>query len=364
MLPLYKKIREIQIQEGTEENPGLRFDKFADGWSPEWHKKLENDVKKDFFNKFARADYKYLRSGLQSYLERQEKLVCGLCESSTSPVLYLKTDWRFVSGLGSGHPYETGFIWHRTLGVPYLPGSSIKGLLRAWVEQWCDMDEETNKSALRLFGFGAGDGGSTKDEAGVLIVFDALPVRVPELELDILNPHYSPYYQDSAHNPPADYYSPIPVFFLTVAPDQPLRFCLAPRPGAITDSSTADVVQGYELLETALKTIGAGGKTAVGYGVFSDDFDTIDKMQVQRIKAYTKTLPKEEAWHKEMERLKPDDLIMRFSRNWAKTKKRYGEDLPLYLQIVCQIHGDAIKTWQNSEEKNKRKAYTKIFPAR
>lgn len=357
MLPLYN---EFQLQ-CAEANPGLLFDKFANGWDPEWDKKLAHDVKKIFFSEFAEADYRYLQVNLRSYLERQEKLVCQLCGTDTSPLLYLKTDWRFVSGLGSEHPYETGFIWHRTLGVPYLPGSSIKGLMRAWVEQWCDMDKETRKVIQRLFGSGAVEGEGVKDEAGTLIIFDALPVRVPKLELDILNPHYQPYYENS-NNPPADYYSPVPIFFLTVAPYQSFCFCLAPRPGAITEDTAGDVVHGYELLESALKTIGAGGKTAVGYGVFTDDPQELAKVEQRQVKSHEKELPKEVSWRRELARLQPKNLITRLSKNWAKTEKRYGNNLDKYLEIIREIHGEKIKTWQNSTNKNEEKAYKKIFP--
>jgi CRISPR-associated protein Cmr6 len=33
---------------------------------------------------------------------------------------------------------ENGFLWHPTLGVPYLPGAAVKGLVRAYVEHWDD----------------------------------------------------------------------------------------------------------------------------------------------------------------------------------------------------------------------------------
>ena len=36
----------------------------------------------------------------------------------------------FVSGLGSGHPTETGFILDRNTGLPCIPASAIKGVLR------------------------------------------------------------------------------------------------------------------------------------------------------------------------------------------------------------------------------------------
>lgn len=49
-------------------------------------------------------------------------------------VIEATTAERLVIGLGSHHPLETGLLFHRTLGVPYIPGSSIKGLIRAWAD--------------------------------------------------------------------------------------------------------------------------------------------------------------------------------------------------------------------------------------
>ena len=36
----------------------------------------------------------------------------------------------YVSGLGSGHPTETGMILDRNSGLPYIPASAVKGVLR------------------------------------------------------------------------------------------------------------------------------------------------------------------------------------------------------------------------------------------
>ena len=43
----------------------------------------------------------------------------------------LTTTSRLVVGLGLPHPVETGFLLDRLTGCPYLPASSVKGLLRA-----------------------------------------------------------------------------------------------------------------------------------------------------------------------------------------------------------------------------------------
>ncbi len=266
-------------------HPGLIFDKYIDTWSitqrgicsvqppvsqGQPSPKTRAGSKRVFYDEQVGRNINHLATGLTTAIERQ-KLLVGTLQGDS---LELMTDWRFVSGLGTGHPFEAGFIWHRTLGVPYIPGSSVKGLLRAWAKpeseggwggvQWSD-------DVKALFG-------DTKDMgAGRLIVFDALPTAPPKLEVDIMNPHYGDYYSgktDANHNPipPADYLSPNPIFFLAVAAGQEFRFHLAARPGAYRsseeESRKRDLALGMKLLEEALTTIGAGGKTAVGYGVF------------------------------------------------------------------------------------------------
>ncbi|MBI3635415.1 MAG: type III-B CRISPR module RAMP protein Cmr6 [Candidatus Rokubacteria bacterium] len=236
----------------------MLFDKFVSGWSPEWNAPVPDDAKRDFYRAAAGRSRGHLAEGLTSALNRRRRLV-GTLDGKTLPVA---TDWRLVSGLGTGHPFETGFIWHRTLGVPYLPGSSVKGVVRAWAQDWTE-DRNKEETVRRLFGPEDAEA-RVEAHAGSLIVFDALPVSPPLLEVYVMNPHYAPYYMRA--EPPADYHSPTPIFFLTVAPGQWFEFAVARRPGA----SGNDVETGIALLHDALSTIGVGGKTAVGYGVFTN----------------------------------------------------------------------------------------------
>lgn len=260
---------------------GLVFDKFIDTWLIDingcWtvqkpgtgrddSKQLKFGSKRAWLEETI-ARYKgainVIQEGLTATLDRQKQLIKVLGGDD----IKMATDWRFVSGLGNGHPFETGFIWHRTLSVPYLPGSAVKGSMRAWTDPtkgWGDMAKW--KDIKRLFGDTDDDG------VGALIVFDALPLSPPTIEIDIMNPHYAKYYAgDKGANdraiPPADYLSPTPIFFLTVAADQTFRFVLAPRCQKEANAAS-DVALGCELLKEALSTLGAGGKTAVGYGVF------------------------------------------------------------------------------------------------
>lgn len=243
-------------------HPGLVFDKYPCLWAMDnngdWS--IPDGVKKSFYEQVISV-YRSnnLNTGLNDALSRQRNLVENILNGKA---LEMKTNWRFVSGLGASHPYEAGFIWHRTLGVPYLPGSSVKGMMRAWAEHW---QEDDSNEVSKLFG---PPEGSREKAAGSLIVFDALPASVPKLEIDILNPHYQDYYDDPVTNPPADYLNPVPVFFLTVAAGQDFLFFVSPRPGAhaVPEDAAKDLEKGMSLLEAALSTIGAGGKTAVGYG--------------------------------------------------------------------------------------------------
>jgi hypothetical protein len=68
------------------------------------------------------------------------------------------------------------------------------------------------------------------------------------------------------------------VFFLTVAPEQNFEFFLAPRPGA-SKQPEQDFDDGLKLLLDALETLGAGGKTAVGYGAFRESQESQKKRE-------------------------------------------------------------------------------------
>jgi len=265
-------------------NTGLLFDKFCDIWSgPEkWEPEVPpkgDSVRLSFLKEIRDHlnEHPRVMQQLGRLHERRQKLLAKI----EGKELFYKTSWRFIPELGMGHVLETGFVWHRTLGVPYLPGSSIKGMMRAWAEQWKGVD---TANIAYLFG------NSDENGAGHLIVFDALPTTCPKLELDIMTPHYGPYYVDPEHNPPADYYSPTPIPFLAVAADQEFEFAIAHRnPNKDPQTAKDNVAKGIDLLKEALSNIGAGGKTAVGYGQFKNTSDTAGKDKVQTYAAEEET---------------------------------------------------------------------------
>ncbi|WP_050003737.1 type III-B CRISPR module RAMP protein Cmr6 [Thermococcus eurythermalis] len=216
---------------------------------------------------------------------------------------------RLVVGLGDESVYETSIRLLRNYGVPYIPGSALKGVTRTWaVEMMAEMLEGTEgfdgdfyrragqvqrllaegnfkkfpetlevapsrelEEFLDVFGT---DGNprevaeklielfGTIKERGGAIFLDAFPEPPegngdwPIFDWDIMNPHYGPYYQGD--RAPGDWHSPVPVIFLTVRAETPFHFAVAGEMKEIA----------WNLLRLALRHHGVGAKTSLGYGRF------------------------------------------------------------------------------------------------
>ncbi|MBE9610823.1 type III-B CRISPR module RAMP protein Cmr6 [Chitinilyticum piscinae] len=223
---------------------------------------------------------------LQASAQRFESLGKAL----GAEVRDFKGDWHFATGLGLSHPVENGMTWHHTLGVPYLPASSVKGLLRGWVEAWMEHASETERNTLinRWFGAVKGANDAETDAAGGLIFFDALPLAPVHLASDVMTPHMGKWYEqggeirserDFADKAPADWHSPVPVPFLVVKKPE-FRFMIAPRLTGNAASDTQarqDTTAAMQQLTLALEWMGAGAKTAAGYGRFFNEEDLKSK---------------------------------------------------------------------------------------
>ncbi|MDI6893171.1 MAG: type III-B CRISPR module RAMP protein Cmr6 [Bacillota bacterium] len=99
-----------------------------------------------------------------------------------------------------------------------------------------------------------------KGRRGSVVFFDAVPVEPPVLKVDVMNPHYGEYYRGA--EAPADYLSPVPVYFLAVEAGSRFAFAVG---GA--DEELARKAKSW--LVSALRDFGAGAKTSAGYGYFS-----------------------------------------------------------------------------------------------
>ena len=165
---------------------------------------------------------------------------------------------------------NAGFALHPVYGFAWLPGTGLKGMVRAWAEtvwQPRESDQVIAKNRINeVFG--------SPDQAGRIIFHDAWPIRWPQLKADILNSHHSEYYKEGAEKkPPGDWEDPVPVYFLTVADDTEFEFALSDRIN--TEDGLHKQVVGW--MCAALEDVGVGAKTAAGYGRIAprtpDSFD-------------------------------------------------------------------------------------------
>ena len=227
----------------------------------------------------------------------------------------------FTTGLGNEHPLENGFAFLNPYGLPYLPGSGIKGVLRqaarelasgqwgdtcGWTEElihqppWSDCRKIDLSVLDALFGRET-ENGSSDHVRGALSFWDALP-QIPgdSLSVDIMTPHQSHYYQpqdlrdkkaylkSSGSTSPHDSGAPTPISFLTLPPGT--RFTFHVRCDmAHLDWLAPDLAhnQRWQTLltaafEHAFEWLGFGAKTAVGYGAMQS------QAQVERAREHAR----------------------------------------------------------------------------
>ena len=286
--PIPKQSAEALPRIGKSTNPGLLFDRFIPAMVFAPGKEEETRWKKDGFNNVIahRAD----KDVLDNYRARWGKVIAQ-AHATSFP---MKTDWRFIAGLGHRGALEVGFTFHR-YGFPILPGSSVKGIARAWAfheiagnlgvegeflskldDALSEDDEIKHADGIRPFSptddtkalasdfrkvFG------TTGNAGEAVFFDAIPVAPPRLELDIMNPHYPRYYSGEEY--PTNWQSPVPVFFLAVAANQGFSFAVGWR-GKYDQEAERLRGKAEEHLKAGLTDLGAGAKTSAGYGYFKE----------------------------------------------------------------------------------------------
>lgn len=235
---------------------------------------------------------------ISSYLETVEKSVKNIKTVEFSP------NWRMIVGLGSESVYEVSITLHHIYGFPYIPGQTVKGITRHWgvVKLADELVNETSQNVgsiieyvsrslekgeitkelfeilektsdkeqfktefnqlVEIFG--------TQNQEGKIIFFDAMPLKFPELDIDIMNPHYAEYY--SGKKPPADYLNPTPIFFITVGKNSKFSFSIGTN-----DNNKVNLLEtAFNLLKESLSNHGIGAKTSLGYGVLNENHNKLN----------------------------------------------------------------------------------------
>ena len=271
---------------------GIKWNKwvFVDAKKSEKDQKAEllirNDQRQIEFRvgfNFEKANGQIIRA-IQA--EQQDMMVAMQASGWSFQVVDdLQALWRTVIGLGNNSVYEVSMTLHHTYGIPYVPATTLKGIVRSWIIRECFKRKENRALENGLFVHLFGE----TDQKGAVVFFDAFPQTPPVLRPDVMNVLYPDYYMKG--KAPGDWQAGRPVYFLTLdAKDyhkKPLKFQylfgLMPGDENTTLQSFGEAAEPFvklkdlssnsSLLETvgqwtkrALYLHGLGSKTSRGYG--------------------------------------------------------------------------------------------------
>ena len=339
MRPLYKTAIHQPKKRGQDGHTGLWFDKFCDRWRRDgdaWTMKGDDNPKLDWIN-----DVTGSQIGASGETKEYALRLTRLVERHGGRVAVFTTESRFVTGLGRSHPVENGFVWHPTLGTPYLPGSSVKGLVHAWAKAEPEPGPSANPRE-RLFG--------SVGNAGSICFMDAVPVAPVRLDADVMTPHYAGW---SASEPPGDWMSPTPIPFLTVAAGTPFLFALVSGRGASDED--LNTVEGW--LGAALVWAGGGAKTAIGYGRFRcDDEKTrswTERARTERLRQDALKSPTGR-WRLEIEGKTEAEVLDQVRIHLEKERLADPAERRAFADAVFAVQPDWVEHWRGGMKQDRR----------
>ena len=340
-------------------------------------------------------------------LHARQQSIAETLPAETRLTLRAESVAPFTTGLGNEHPLENGFSFLNPYGLPYLPGSGVKGVLRQaarelaggdWGET-CGWSEDEAYTLMQgegekrkpvvdqrtrtpvklsmldvLFGLESGD----RDRShvrGALSFWDVVPqIKGDSLMVEIMTPHQGHYYQwkkDAGGNPievaPHDSGSPNPISFLTVPPGAAFTFIVT------CDTTHLRRLAG-ELIETAafehaFDWCGFGAKTAVGYGAMERDRSIEDqRRKAEQAKAEERAREEEERRRREAEAaeaarrqaefdvLPEDEKALRqlmADLNGLEARIPLGKDRYGELAGLLNRFADNAMAWESADARNR-----------
>jgi CRISPR-associated protein Cmr6 len=285
-------------------HPGLVLDKFPATYDPTNKVDWSKDVQRPTAEQVGRlcgsppTDFPFA-----NLLKRWKSVTAGGVVFSATTIGPLTLHLARASTLENA-----GICLHPLYGFTYLPGSGLKGMARAYAEtMWQPTQVDPNKAWKTIedvFGWAPGSdrekswkpqdiperGEADNAFVGSIVFHDAWPESWPQLIVDIVNNHHPDYYQadpDDNNHPPGDWEDPVPVYFLAVKRGTTFHFPLVKRRADVADGLLALARQ---WLLGALCHLGAGAKTAAGYGAFKPTDEEPPPMQSQSRAVFETTL--------------------------------------------------------------------------
>lgn len=404
-----KDTRETGLQRKDIENFALWFTHFLPLQKGKKTKEYKFELSDDDHPELSSNTKELLRA-----LQQRQQMRFAALQAQYPAFRLLRgiVDWRMVIGLGGAHVLETSMTLHHVYGIPYIPGSAVKGMTRHYFlsevlapefpEEELDLldavfstiDDDTlrettdtgtlrkrcevkrgkkkfypgdttvekakNERTLLKLGqivFG------TQRRRGLIIFGDALPEGEVQFQKDLMNPHYPEYYKENSQVPPNDCQNPIPIPFLTIE-KAAFTFPLIVKPLCTTDTDPATLLKTVaQWLQSALEDQGIGAKSAVGYGYFTDVKDLAGSLQEEIEQAEQQAA--KEAERKRSASLSPVDRLceeLAILQNEHRSYDIYNNELPKFdgdeerrLARALKDYWQSINKWKKCGKKQKEK---------
>lgn len=233
---------------------------------------------------------------------------------------------RLLIGLTGNAALETGCSLSRNYGMPYIPGSSVKGVVRAWANQHLAGHSDELEQL-----FGTADSEQPYRVSGLVTFHDAWWIPDPVKKehkpfvLDVVTTHHQAYYNGNQAEP-SDKDSPIPNHLLAVQGS--FLFVLEGEPAAIELCQT--------IVEKALADNGIGAKTAAGYGYMKVDQELMQRL----LDEHEKRLPQDVREHRQAEAQRRNEQQLEAAAKAEQAKPP--------VQIIAELRADYLKHRDNA----------------
>lgn len=292
---------------------------------------------------------------------------------------------RLAINLADSLIQNSGICLDRLFGLPYVPGSAVKGVCRhAALDELCNASENTKPELFKIFcavfgtsesDFKSGDltafnsllQGTDPNQKGTVAFLPAYPVNEAKIVVDLTNVHYPDYYH-SGHEADQSRERPQPNPFPAVESGAQFAFCL------VLNSMSEDpnlLRAATRWLHIAITERGLGAKTASGYGWFSIQDQVLQSIEEEeRLEAEAAAAKraaareKVESAMKEAQRrqslspqdLASEDLLKLRDEDFALFAKEISAKEELMQRAFCNL------LLENKEKRQRWKTWRKKKP--
>lgn len=340
----------IKVSDYETAHAGLLLDRYLPQWPDDKTQKGEEFA--EFIEKVCKQSsseiYKEAYQRWNNLLVRRQIQQCAALWCG-------KLDGRLMIGMGGASVLEAAIRLHHSYGVPLLPGSALKGLVRAYaLAKTAEGTGRISQQECETL-FGREPEGEESGDAGYVIFHDAwwIPSSQPALTPEIVTVHHPQYYATQGASDASDFDAPTPNAQIAVQGS----FLFA------VEGAKDWAEFGIQLLQAALQHWGAGAKTAAGYGYFVEDAQQSMTLKKALGHARLGDLTGKELLSKKWEAWSADQLAVALGKNWNKTKEQAeilvpGIPAQELAQILESLFCDVLSSWANEpDDSNCHKAF-------